>query len=158
MPYPFNMQLAVSSLDENMVVRNGSLSIYDPEDTGGTTLLTLTTPGGVPLTNPLTTNEYGLVQPFIADLPQVMWRSGEFEGYFESYEGLRDQAVAAVAAVNAALFERGVKIGGTTGQYLTKMSDDDYDTAWQTPVVVIGPADPWPTGLPEGTLVVRTEA
>lgn len=114
--YPFNMQLAVTSLDENTVVRDGSVSVYDPEDTDGTVLLTLTTPGGVPLTNPLTTNEYGFVQPFIATLPQVMWRSGDYEGYFESYKGLRDVAVAAsddaaVSALMATEAANGLQIG-----------------------------------------------
>lgn len=112
--YPFNMQLAVSSIDENVVMRDGSLSIYDPEDTGGTTLLTLTTPGGVPLPNPLATNEYGLVQPFIATLPQVMWRSGEFEGYFESYKGLRDEAIGARDAAAASALAAHENANGLT--------------------------------------------
>lgn len=33
-------------------------------------------------------------------------------------------------AIDAALDTRGVPPGGTTGQVLMKMSDDDYDFAW----------------------------
>lgn len=100
--YAFDMQLVVDPADENNVVRNGLISIYDGEDPGGNVLLALMSPSGVPLPNPMTSNVYGYLRPFTTTSPKARWQSGEFEGFFFSYQGLRDESIAAKDAALAA--------------------------------------------------------
>jgi hypothetical protein len=156
--YPFDMQLVVDPLNPENVVAEGQVYIYDPSDTGFASPLALKDLNGLPLTNPLTSTPRGFLEEFVAPAPQVLWKSGEYTGLFNSFKGMLDEVVAIRALLEAALAERGVPQGGTVGQVLTKVSELDYSTNWQSPVVVIGPTAAWPTGLPEGTLVVRTEA
>lgn len=99
--YPFDIQLVVDPNNPANVVLDAIISIYDPADTGGTTLIDLKDPFGMPLANPLHSNHLGYLEPFSAELPQVMWRAGSYSGLLESYVGLRDQAVAAAAAADA---------------------------------------------------------
>lgn len=100
--YFYDMDLVLDPLNPSNVVANGQVAIYDPADTAGTTLLALKDPSGLPLPNPLTSNANGFLPPRIAQVPQTMWKSGGFEGYFNSYKGLRDEAVQAVTAAQAA--------------------------------------------------------
>ena len=51
----------------------------------------------------------------------------------------------------------GLPAGGTDGQILVKDGTTDFAVRWMTKFVVIGPSDAWPTGLPDGTIVVRSE-
>lgn len=101
--YFYDMDLVVDPLNPSNVVANGSVAIYDPADTAGTTLLALKDPSGLPLPNPLTSNANGFLPPRIAQLPQIMWKSGGFVGYFNSFKGLRDEAIAAKAAAQEAV-------------------------------------------------------
>src|SRR4029453_18550933 len=99
--YGFDMQLVVDPLNPDNVVANALISIYDPLDTAGTTLLPLKDQFGFDLPNPLTSNHLAFIQAFTAGLPQVMWKAGSYSGYFNSYQGLRDEAVAEAAAAGA---------------------------------------------------------
>ncbi|YCK81420.1 hypothetical protein M1D89_20485 [Arthrobacter sp. D3-18] len=103
--YPIGMELVVDPDNPMNVVVNGSVGIYAPEDTAGTTLLALKDANGFPLANPLTSNAYGFLPPFLAPLPQVRWISGEFTGFYNSFIGLRDEAVAAKNAAQDAQAE-----------------------------------------------------
>lgn len=80
------------------IVRNAPIELYDATDLGGTTLLSLKDTFGMPLPNPLPSNDYGVIQKRIASVPQMLWKSGDFSGFFSSYKGLRDEALAAKAA------------------------------------------------------------
>lgn len=93
--YPYEMQLVVDPTNPRNIVAGGSVSIYDSADTGKTTLLALTDPNGVPIANPITSNANGFTEPFVTTSPQVLWVSGEYVDYFNSFIGLRDEAVAA---------------------------------------------------------------
>lgn len=93
--YPFEMQLVVDPDNPSNVVRGGAVSIYDPTDMTGTVLLALKDPSGLPLANPMMSNAYGFISPHVTTVPQTKWKSGTFEGYFSSFEGLRAEAVAA---------------------------------------------------------------
>jgi hypothetical protein len=103
--YPFDMQLVVDPLNPDNVVLNAAISIYDPADTAGTTLLPLKDLYGFDLPNPLNSNHLGFIQAFTAELPQVMWKAGTYSGFFESYTGLRDEAVAAATAAEASALD-----------------------------------------------------
>jgi len=100
--YFYDMDLVVDPLNPSNVVANGLVSIYDPADTAGVTLLALKDPSGLPLPNPVPSNANGFLPPRIATVPQTMWKSGGFTGYFNSYKGLRDEAVGAKTAAQSA--------------------------------------------------------
>jgi hypothetical protein len=105
--YPFGMQLAVAPLDENNIIRDGEVWIFEPSDANGVSPLALTDLSGLPMTNPLRSNAFGNTRPFITTVPQVKWKSGVHEGLFDSFKGMFDEAAAAKlaaqdAAVNAA--------------------------------------------------------
>jgi hypothetical protein len=153
--YPFEMQIAVDANHPDTVVRAGQITIVDPGDATNSPL-TLVDPAGVSMPNPITTSAQGFVPRFQATIPHIKWTDGTYSGYLSSYKGLLDEAIAARQAAEATLIA-GVPVGGTSRQVLAKASDTDRDTAWITPIVIIGPEDDWPTGLPNGTLVVRTE-
>lgn len=105
--YAFDMQLVVDPFNTANVVANGQVYIYAAGDTLNSVPLTLTDRDGVALSNPMFSNSYGFLQAFVTGVPQVKWVSGEFGGFFNSYVGLRDAALAAVdtaaAAVSASL-------------------------------------------------------
>lgn len=100
--YPYEQQIVFDPDDPENIVRYGQVWLYDPADTAGTTPLVLKDPDGLPLPQPLTSNRYGFIGAFIAPVPQVLWKSGGFENYFNSFIGLLEQATAAVAAADAA--------------------------------------------------------
>ncbi len=152
--YPFEMQIAVDANNPDTVVQEGNVTICDPADSTNTPLALLT-PGGQPMANPIKTSRQGFIPAFQATIPHVKWSDGTYAGYLSSYKGLLDEAKAAAAAAQMAAVAN-IPAGGAVGQSLMKASTTDGHTRWGNPVVVIGPTDPWPTGLPEGTLVVRT--
>lgn len=98
--YPFDMQLVVDPYNTSNVVANGQIFIYDPADSGNTSPLILTDPNGLPLSNPLMSNTNGFLPAFITTLPQVKWVGAGFTGFFDSYVGLRDAALEAVAILD----------------------------------------------------------
>lgn len=156
--YPFEMQIAVDANNAETVVRSGSVTICDPADATNSPIPLLDATG-TPMANPIQTTLQGFVPAFQATIPHVKWAGGGFAGYLSSYKGLLDEATAAKqAALDALNASSPLPTGGTAGQVLTKVSGTTGHTTWRSPIVVIGPTDPWPTGLPEGTLVVRTEA
>jgi len=152
--YPFEMQIAVDANNADTVVRSGTITIVNPADATNTAIPLLDA-SGFPLANPIQTTPQGFVPAFQATIPHVKWTGGGFAGYLSSYKGLLDEAVAAKEAAQAAAVSN-LPAGGTIGQVLTKASGTTGHTYWNSPIVVIGPTDAWPTGLPVGTLVVRT--
>jgi hypothetical protein len=153
--YPFEMQIAVDANNPDTVVQDGIVTICDPTDSSSTPI-TLVDPAGIPVSNPITTSRQGFIPAFQATIPHVKWSDGTYAGYLSSYKGLLDEAVAARLAAEAATVN-GIPTAGLAGQVLRKTSDANYAAAWFTLIVVIGPEDEWPTGLPDGTVVVRTE-
>lgn len=100
--YPLDMQLVVDPLNPENVVRDGAVYLYDPTDEAGISPITLKDPSGLPLANPLVSNAYGFIPPSIVTIPKVKWKSGAFEGFFFSYDGLRNEAIAARSAAETA--------------------------------------------------------
>jgi hypothetical protein len=107
--YAYNMKLVVDPDNPRNVVAAGSISIYDSADLGRTTLLELKDPSGVPIPNPITSNANGFTPPFVTTSPQVLWASGPYTDFFESYKGMRDEAVAAVSAAETAAANAGAE-------------------------------------------------
>lgn len=155
--YPFEMQIAVDANNPGTVVQEGNVTICDPADATNAPI-PLLTPGGLPMSNPIETSRQGFIPAFQATIPHIKWSDGTYAGYLSSYKGLLDEAIAARLAAEAAVQLSTMPGGGEVGQSLMKASTTDGHTQWASLIVVIGPTDPWPANLPEGTLVVRTEA
>ena len=153
--YPFEMQIAVDANNPDTVVQEGLVTIVDPSDSSNTPI-PLLDPSGLPMANPIETSRQGFIPAFQATIPHVKWHDGTYAGYLSSYKGLLDEAIAAREAAQTAAIS-GIPPGGGLGQMLVKASATSGHTMWASPIVIIGPADPWPTGLPQGTLVVCTE-
>ena len=100
--YAFKQIEAHDPSNPGLVAPNASVTIFEPGDPTKTPL-TLTTLAGDPLPNPVTVNGLGYGPAFMhATLPQVAWSGGGLTGTFESYEGMRDEAIAAVTAAETA--------------------------------------------------------
>lgn len=154
--YLFETQLVFDANNPPIVLTGGAtVTLYDPGDTAMSNPLVITDGAGMPMANPVNVSPQGFLPPFRATLPQVRWVGGGYSGYLSSYQGLLDAALAAQHAAEAVLVS-GVPTAGTAGQVLAKASDADYATVWRPLIVIIGPSDAWPTGLPDGTLVIRT--
>lgn len=100
--YLYDLDICFDPDNPNNIVRGGMIEIYDANDLQGTTLLALKDTSGNPIGNPMMSNEYGVIGRRIAPVPQCLWKSGQFSGVFNSYKGLRDEAVAARAAAEQA--------------------------------------------------------
>ena len=94
MPSPFSNIFAIDPLDLTKVAALAEVVIFAPGDEAMEPL-NLTDVTGVPLGNPITTNEFGFGPAFIADLDQVAWSGGGLSGLMESYAGVKTVAVAA---------------------------------------------------------------
>lgn len=101
MPYTFDQIFAVDPANPSMVAADAPVTIFTPGDVARTPL-PITDTTGVPLANPITTNEHGFGPAFIAGLDRVAWEGGGLSGFLTSYEGLKDEAVAATVAAQSA--------------------------------------------------------
>lgn len=147
--------IAVDPSNPSTVAAGLSGQIYASTDLSFTTPLTITSLNAQPLTE-LVSNDIGLVSGFRADCDgTAVWKSGTYVVPLMAPQALL-QEVQNAAAAAAAAASGGVPPGGSVGQVLRKASGASYDTQWFTLVVVIGPTDAWPTGLPDGTVVVRS--
>lgn len=100
--YPFKVEIVVDPDNPMNVVQNGTVFLYDPSDEAGVSPIALKDLSGLPMPNPLTSNAVGALSPFVATIPQVKWKSGPWTGTFESFNGLRNEAVAARQAAEEA--------------------------------------------------------
>ena len=95
MAYTFEQILAADESNPQLVATNGGVTIFTPGDPNRTPL-TITTVDGLPLANPVQVNSQGYGPAFMhATLDRVAWSSGTFSGYFTSYDGMKEEAVAA---------------------------------------------------------------
>lgn len=109
MAYTFEQVLAVDPSNPANVARAASITIFAPGDAAKTPL-TLTDTNGSPLANPLTVNANGFGPAFIHDtLDRVAWEGGGFTGFLTSYEGMKEEAVAARAAAETAAATAGAE-------------------------------------------------
>ena len=102
MPYTFDNLFAVDPNNPAVVARNASILVYATGDATKTPV-TLTDLTDAPVPNPITVNQHGfgpkLKHPTIDHLT---WEGGGLSGSLISYEGLKDEAVAARQAAEAA--------------------------------------------------------
>lgn len=149
--------VAVDPSNPNVVAAGETGHIYATTDLTFSSPLALTSLNDQPLTE-LEANQIGLVPGFRADCDGTcVWKSGTYVVPLMAPKSILAAAEAAATAA-AASASNGIPSGGSVGQVLRKNSGGAYDASWFTLIQVIGPTDPWPTGLPAGTVVVRTES
>lgn len=176
--FTYDQIFAVDPSNPDRVASNGLITIYAPGDTSRTPLA-LTTPNGSPVSNPVQVNAQGFGPAFThPTLDRVAWYGGGMEGFFTSYEGIKNVAVAAQVAaediqrriMSGELGGGGsgtaLPAGGTAGQSLVKKSAAYADIEWKTitggsgggaasNVLVLGVDQPIPAGTPSGTVIIR---
>lgn len=102
MAFSFDQVFAADPANPQNVASNASILIYGPGDATKTPLV-ITDPSGGPLSNPVIVNANGFGSAFMhATLDRVAWDGGGFSGFFTSYEGMKNVAVAAQAAAETA--------------------------------------------------------
>lgn len=177
MAYTFDAISAIDPDNPERVAANAVITIFTPGDTA-MTLIPLTDTSGVPLENPITVNDLGFGPAFMADIDRVAWEGGGLTGFFTSYEGMKNEAIAARSAAQTSASDAndsklaaqtsasaaadaadaaanasggGLPLGGTTGQVLAKASTADRDVSW------IDPPEGGPGGPPQvivGNMIV----
>jgi lysophospholipase L1-like esterase len=102
MAFTFEQVFAADPANPANVAQNAAITIYAPGDATKAPL-TITDPSGGALSNPLTVNANGFGSAFMhATLDRVAWDGGGFSGFFTSYDGIKNVAVAAQAAAEDA--------------------------------------------------------
>ena len=102
MAYTFDPIFAADPSNPANVAANAAILIYDPNDAGKAPV-TITDLTGSPLPNPVTVNKNGFGSAFQhATLDRLAWSGAGFEGFFTSYEGMKNVAIAAQEAAETA--------------------------------------------------------
>jgi hypothetical protein len=101
MAYGFDQIFAADPANPANIAQNASVTIFAPGDPTMTPIA-VTDTSGTPLPNPMPVNANGFGPAFRAEIDRVAWLGGGFTGFFTSYEGLKEEAVAARAAAETA--------------------------------------------------------
>jgi hypothetical protein len=102
MPYVFDQIFAVDEANPQNVARNSSVLLYEIGDVTKTPV-TITTPGGDPLPNPVMVNGNGFGPiPMHETLDSLAWEGGGCTGVMRSYDGMKEVAVASQVAAQGA--------------------------------------------------------
>jgi len=102
MAYAFDQVFAADPANPSNIASNAAITIYQPGDPTKTPLV-ITDPSGGALSNPIPVNANGFGSAFMhATLDRVAWDGGGFTGFFTSYEGMKEVAVAAQLAAETA--------------------------------------------------------
>jgi hypothetical protein len=101
MAYGFDQIFAADPANPANIAQNASIKIFAPGD-AAKTAIAITDTSGTPLPNPIPVNANGFGPAFMASIDRVAWEGGGFTGFFTSYEGMKNEAVAARTAAEAA--------------------------------------------------------
>lgn len=103
MLYTFDQIFAADPANPERVASDGVVTIFAPGDAAQTPIA-IKTVDGLAITNPVQVNDAGYGPAFTHDtLDRVAWSGGGFSGFFTSYDGMKNEAVAArVSAQEAA--------------------------------------------------------
>lgn len=157
MAFTFDQIFAVDPASPDQVASNGLVTIFTPGDPNKAPI-TIGTSSGLPLANPVRVNDKGFGPAFThPTLDRVAWSAGDLTGFFTSYEGMKNVALAAQEAADEVLrMAKAGELGGGGSGGGGGVSNGDYWNRNQTvPVVTVGAAAPWPSSAPEGALIVR---
>lgn len=153
---------------EGVPLQNAVGQVFAISDTENTSPLDIYDAGGSSFSlDELKSNGDGVTPEFnTPGQPHVKWVSGPYTVDMLSWDTIPDGGgTGQVLAKNSdddydlewVNQGSGLPEGGTDGQILVKEGSTNYAAHWVTKFVVIGPSDAWPTGLPDGTIVVRSE-
>jgi hypothetical protein len=107
--YSYDQVFAADPANPANVAGNAAVLIYQPGDATKTPLV-ITDPSGGALANPVIVNANGFGSAFMhATLDRVAWDGGGFSGFFTSYEGMKNEAVAARDAAQEAATTAGAE-------------------------------------------------
>lgn len=107
MAYTFDQIFAADPSNLDLIAANSEVLIFAPDDPLKTPVQLLT-PDGLALPNPLLTNAHGFGPAFMtAELDRVAWEGGGLGGFLTSYEGMKNEAVAARDAADLAASNAG---------------------------------------------------
>ena len=96
MPYTFEKIFAADPERPELVASNGVITVFAPGDESKTPVAIKSATSGLPLPNPLQVNASGWGPALMHDtLDRLAWEGGGFSGIMTSYEGIKDEAVAA---------------------------------------------------------------
>jgi hypothetical protein len=124
MAFSFDQIFAADPANPQNVASNAAVLIYAPGDATKTPL-TLTDPSGGPLANPVIVNANGFGSAFMhATLDRVAWDGGGFSGFFTSYEGMKQVAVAAQAAAETAAADAGAEAAAVATAAIDTATDE----------------------------------
>lgn len=159
MAYTYDSIFAVDPNAPSNVARNASILIFDPNDATKTPV-TLTDVTGSPITNPIQVNQHGF-GPAIKHptLDRLAWEGAGMSGVFTSYEGMKEEAVAAreaaqeSASAATAAQNQAAEIAITRYAALAKNPDTLIAGAVTLDISdqVVSAVVEWPDGTP-GTL------
>lgn len=91
MSYPFPGLFAIDPSNPSNVAADSELTIFDPNDPSHAPLA-LTDLNGLPILNPVSTNDKGFVGAFKAGLDEVGWTAAGLVGVVQSFESVKVQA------------------------------------------------------------------
>lgn len=94
MTFPFPGLFAIDPLNPQNVAIDSEVTIFDPMDSSRQPLQ-LTDDQGMPIENPLTTNDKGFVGIFYSELDEVGWVANGLTGLVQSFLGIRNLATQA---------------------------------------------------------------
>lgn len=161
MAYSYDQIFAADPANPANIATNASITIFAPGD-GTMTPIPITDPDGQSLANPITVNANGFGSAFShATLDRVAWAGGGFTGFFTSYEGMKEEAVAARAAAEAAETEAAAAAATTVTTAAVSDSGRLILTKADTTTVdagpVIGPTGPVGPKGADGSNVLPTD-
>ena len=126
----------------NRALGSATVQFYAEGDSAYSTPLTIWDFAGTSLGASLTSTAAGDVGPYVLAVPRAVAKSGDWTTPVASYKGIEDAVTtakdAAVAAQAAAESANTLPAGGTTGQYVAKASNADYDYTYVDPAVAGG--------------------
>lgn len=101
MTYLYDGLWAIDPSDPANVAVESQVTIFDPSDSSHLPIQ-LTDPDGLPVANPLVTNEKGFVGAFRSDLKRVGWAAAGLSGYIASFDGISEELETTLIAATGA--------------------------------------------------------
>lgn len=133
MAYSFDQIFAADPSNPERVASNGVVTIFAPGDESKTPL-SIRSVEGMIIPNPVQVNDSGHGPAFMHEtLDRVAWEGGGFSGFLTSYEGMKEEAVAArvsAQASAAAAADAAAKSSAPTEAAIERAIATEGSVAW----------------------------
>ncbi|UXN31018.1 tail fiber domain-containing protein [Glutamicibacter sp. M10] len=104
MSYAFPGLFAIDPLNPANVATNAEITIFSAADPA-LTPIALSDSGGLPIPNPMTTNDKGFIGAFWADVDYIGWEASGLVGYEQSFSGIKEQVASAAQSAADSMTE-----------------------------------------------------